>query len=282
MAKGDHIRVKRIVGLYTHHGIDMGDGTVIHLSGEIADLGGSARVERVSKEIFAAGGEIEVVEYSIQYDPDDVCRRAERRLGEKGYGAILNNCEHFARECKTGDHQSDQANTVVSGGTGLAGTGAATAGAISVVGATGAVAGMSGAGIMSGLATIGGVVGGGAATGVAALASAPAIVGTLATGSILRDDDKLPQQERDSREVGRVAAAVGGAAGTAGTVAAISASGAVAGLSGAGITSGLATIGATVGGGMATGTAICVAAPAAAAAVVGYGAYKLWSWITKD
>ena len=63
MAKGDHIKVSR-KGVYTHHGIDMGDGTVIHFSGEIADLGENATVERVSVEKFANGGKIKVVEYA--------------------------------------------------------------------------------------------------------------------------------------------------------------------------------------------------------------------------
>jgi len=53
----------------------------------------------------------------------------------------------------------------------------------------------------------------------------------------------------------------------------------VAGLSGAGITSGLAAIGSVVGGGMLAGTAICIAAPAVAAAVVGLGVYKIYRWI---
>ena len=34
MSAGDHILVKRMGGAYQHHGIDMGDGTVIHFSGE--------------------------------------------------------------------------------------------------------------------------------------------------------------------------------------------------------------------------------------------------------
>ena len=72
----------------------------------------------------------------------------------------------------------------------------------------------------------------------------------------------------------------GAVAGSAGSVAAISTAGSVAGLSGAGITSGLAAIGGTVGGGMAAGTALTVAAPAVAAAGVGYGLYKAWKWLS--
>jgi hypothetical protein len=47
-----------------------------------------------------------------------------------------------------------------------------------------------------------------------------------------------------------------------------------------GITSGLATVGSIVGGGMTAGVAITVAAPAVAAASVGFGAYTIWKWIS--
>ncbi len=47
MARGDHIRVYRT--LYWHHGIDAGDGTVIHLSGE-PGRSRTARVQRVFAE----------------------------------------------------------------------------------------------------------------------------------------------------------------------------------------------------------------------------------------
>ena len=42
------------------------------------------------------------------YSPKETGRNAEKRLGEQKYSAIKNNCEHFARECKTGEHKSNQ------------------------------------------------------------------------------------------------------------------------------------------------------------------------------
>jgi hypothetical protein len=80
--------------------------------------------------------------------------------------------------------------------------------------------------------------------------------------------------ERTARSVGRKASVVGAASGGAAGLAAVSASGVVVGVSGAGIASGLAAIGGVVGGGMAAGTGIVIAAPAVAAAGVGYGAYR--------
>ena len=105
MARGDHVRVKRLG--YWHHGIDCGDGTVIHYAGEPLSRGGGM-VMRTDLETFARGGEIRVVRYDKSADPDTVMRRAESRLAENGYDVIANNCEHFARWCKTGLHESRQ------------------------------------------------------------------------------------------------------------------------------------------------------------------------------
>jgi hypothetical protein len=113
------------------------------------------------------------------------------------------------------------------------------------------------------------------------LGAAPAAITKVAMDQVLKDDENLPDDEREARAVGRTMTTVGAAAGTVGAVGAVAAAGSVAGLSAAGITSGLAAVGATVGGGMAAGVVITVAAPAAAAAAVGYGAYKLWKWISE-
>lgn len=91
----------------------------------------------------------------------------------------------------------------------------------------------------------------------------------------LRDDPALPDGERSARGVGRGASVAGVAGGGVAGVAAVGTAGSVAGLSAAGISSGLAAIGGTIGGGMAAGSAIVIAAPAIAAASVGYGACRL-------
>ncbi len=57
----------------------------------------------------------------------------------------------------------------------------------------------------------------------------------------------------------------------------VSAAGSVAGLSAAEITSEVTEVSVTVGNGMVAGAAIT----AAAAAVVGYGAYRLWKWLSE-
>ena len=148
------------------------------------------------------------------------------------------------------------------------------------VAVSGAGVAAGGAGMMSGLAAVGSVVGGGAVAGIGILGAAPVAATQAIMNNVLADDATLPTEERDARAVGRTMTTVGALAGAAGTVGTISAAGSVAGLSGAGITSGLAAIGSVTGGGMVAGAAIAVAAPAVAAASIGYGAYKIWQWMT--
>ena len=108
MAKGDRIYVYRNLwtqkGLYQHHGIDCGDGTVIHYRKP------SEIIERTSLETFSKGNPVYVVEYDdgFSYIPDVVVERAESRLGEHKYNLLFNNCEHFASWCKTGISDSKQ------------------------------------------------------------------------------------------------------------------------------------------------------------------------------
>ena len=138
-----------------------------------------------------------------------------------------------------------------------------------------------GAAMITGLAGAGSVVGGGAVAGIGVLGTAPVVAAQAVMDKVLRDDDRLPSEEREARGVGRAMIAVGTVAGTTGTVGTIAAAGSVAGLSGAGITSGLAAIGSVVGGGMSAGIAVTVAAPAVATVAISYGAYKIWQYLTK-
>jgi hypothetical protein len=71
------------------------------------------------------------------------------------------------------------------------------------------------------------------------------------------------------------AAATGATGGAAASIGAVAALG-VPGLGATAITSGLATLGSVVGGGMATGLVLAVAAPVA----IGAAAYGLYKWFT--
>ena len=96
-------------GLYSHHGIDLGDGTVVHLSGEPLRRH-AARVCRTSLEDFLQGGKPEVVRHADTdtRPPDEVVATALAHLGEGGYDVWRNNCEHFACFCVTGRRDSVQ------------------------------------------------------------------------------------------------------------------------------------------------------------------------------
>ncbi|MFP4499723.1 MAG: lecithin retinol acyltransferase family protein [Candidatus Hydrogenedentota bacterium] len=108
MALGDHIRVKRWRGFYYHHGIDMGDGTVVHLSGEPLRVH-LACVCQVPMEEFQDGGVIEVVPHEeADREPAAVVAEALAHVGECGYDLWKNNCEHFATYCVTGRKESVQ------------------------------------------------------------------------------------------------------------------------------------------------------------------------------
>lgn len=103
MAKGDHLYVSR--GTYFHHGIDCGDGTVIHYrEGE--------SITRSSEPFFALGEMVRVKPYMDSDPPEMIVERAKSRLGERDYNIVFNNCEHFAAWCKTGKHRSQQVETV--------------------------------------------------------------------------------------------------------------------------------------------------------------------------
>jgi len=278
MSEGDHIRVKR--GLYYHHGIDIGDKTVVHFCVDNKTKADDACIKRTAIQDFLIDNtSYEIINYQQCNDPDKVIEIALSFIGSKNYSLFNNNCEHFARYCKTGDKKSEQIKDVkelafltLSGST-------FTYAGITSVSILGVVSGLSASGVMSGLAAIGGIAGGGVAAGIG-LASAPAaITANLAMNKMLEDDQKLSDEERKARKIGRYASVGGTFVGATTTVATISAAGSVAGLSAAGITSGLSAIGGTLGGGMLAGAAISIAAPAVFTATIGYGAYKGWKWI---
>ena len=108
MARGDHIKVKRFGGLYTHHGIDLGDGTVIHFDGEPL-RGKRAVVKRSTIDEFLQGSTPSQVEYvESPRAEEETIGEALARIGETGYHLFRNNCEHFAHACKTGAAKSRQ------------------------------------------------------------------------------------------------------------------------------------------------------------------------------
>src|SRR5664279_1541976 len=170
MARGDHLYVCRDtfkgmrVGrtLYTHHAIDMGDGTVIEYVSHTGAKQDSLIVRRPFDD-FAQSGRVEVRGYGRRFDAETAATRAESMLGTAGYEFFTNNCEHFASWCMTGQPLSSQIEN------GMAGAGLATTTAVApavgveLVGHFGSAAVRSGPNLMSGLSAIGGSAVGGIA-----------------------------------------------------------------------------------------------------------------------
>jgi hypothetical protein len=98
--RGNHIEVWR--GWYWHHGIDLGNGTVIHLSGTPKNKIG-ASVRRDTLAAFAQGSSVSAVDEDYYIlDADEVVALAIRHLGRTGYDLFDMNCEQFAVFCMTG------------------------------------------------------------------------------------------------------------------------------------------------------------------------------------
>ncbi len=120
MAQGDHVYYFRAGGTYSHHGLDCGDGTVIHFESspwmKLAGCFSSNRppqITRTSLSDFAQGHEVLIRSYDDEMKVDEpvvAMERAETRIGETGYDVFGNNCEHFVVWCKTGVAKSSQVN----------------------------------------------------------------------------------------------------------------------------------------------------------------------------
>lgn len=268
--KGDHLIVRGSYGLYTHHGLYVGDDMVVHYSGFAdATQPASGPVEKVSLDEFSQGRAIKIREYPDAeriYSRDAACERVESRIGENLYSLLGNNCEHFVMWAITGRHLSPQVRKVstLSAGTTTLLSGLAGRVAMNAVKRTGLVHTRA----VSAMVTVGSTSAAGAVS--------------LMNGTVFRDGEYLTLDERLARERGRRASVLGGTLGTFASLGAVGALGSTFGLSSAGITSGLAAIGGVVGGGVGMGSMLVVAAPAATASVAGFGAYRLVRWLRKD
>ena len=105
MARGDHITASR--WLYTHHGVDLGDGLVAHYSGLAHGLR-AGPVEVVQMEDFTRGAKLRTVRHRRRLAVQETIERVLGRIGEDQYHVIFNNCEHFAHWAVTGERRSLQ------------------------------------------------------------------------------------------------------------------------------------------------------------------------------
>lgn len=90
-----HIKVDFLKGMATHHGIDLGDGRVVHYVSSI-------RCDPLWA--FMGTGVISLTDRPADpHHADDILSRAMQRVGEQAYNCVLNNCEHFCNWCFTGE-----------------------------------------------------------------------------------------------------------------------------------------------------------------------------------
>ena len=112
MKRGDHLVSPRTG--YTHHGLYIGNGEVIHYSG-FANGYSSGEITTTSVEAFSNGKGIAVQKHpNRKHDREDSVNRAFSRLGEDWYNVLINNCEHFVTWCIEGFHSSSQVNNAIS------------------------------------------------------------------------------------------------------------------------------------------------------------------------
>jgi hypothetical protein len=103
---GAHIVVER--SGYTHHGIYIGAGNVVHYSG-LSRGWAQGPVEQVPLREFSRGQTLSVRFYpNPQFDGGEIVERARSRLGENAYRVLTNNCEHFCEWCVLGAGRSRQ------------------------------------------------------------------------------------------------------------------------------------------------------------------------------
>lgn len=119
MAAGDHFYVWRRhwrVAPFRHHGIDIGDGTVVHFTdgmGGAAGPGGGANrfsVERTTAESITRDGldSMHRVDHGDRLPAEQTVARAIELVGTRDYHLLFHNCEHVASWCACDRYESIQ------------------------------------------------------------------------------------------------------------------------------------------------------------------------------
>ena len=116
---GDHLAIQRLG--YSHHGLYVGNGQVIHYQGSFANDDQTGQIGLSMLDDFHRGQPLQVVSHSSRpFSPEECVARAFSRLGEQDYHLLFNNCEHFVLWCIEDRHSSPQVNHAT---TALAATG---------------------------------------------------------------------------------------------------------------------------------------------------------------
>lgn len=93
---------------YSHHGIYVGKGRVIHYSG-FAHFFKTYPIEVTTLKKFARGKQIQIRHYDQpKYSGRMIVKRMRTRMHENNYHLIINNCEHLCSWAITGVESSPQ------------------------------------------------------------------------------------------------------------------------------------------------------------------------------
>ena len=96
---------------YQHYGVYIGNGNVIHFApheGQEINMENGI-IHETTLEKFLNGRSLKIdINIKPLFSENEIVQRARSRLGDKDYNLLLNNCEHFARWCVTGEHISYQ------------------------------------------------------------------------------------------------------------------------------------------------------------------------------
>ena len=113
---GDHLCWDRPNG-YSHHAIVIkgphndAEFEVCHYSSESSSGSGQV-IKTETLDLRTQQGELYRMEYQeCLTNPSEVAKRATSRLNEKDYNLFFNNCETFAKWCKTGQEVSGQVSS---------------------------------------------------------------------------------------------------------------------------------------------------------------------------
>ncbi len=102
---------------YTHFGIEVEDRMVLHYIIPSIRQANCRAIVYDSMEAFEKDGTKEVVsKVNYKFSRDEVVERAYSMLGKNfgRYNVFVNNCEHFAMWCATGEKISNQSKFIVS------------------------------------------------------------------------------------------------------------------------------------------------------------------------
>ena len=95
---------------FTHHGIHIGNGRVVHYPGSSRCFD-TGPVCEVSIDEFERGHGFSIAATASRFNTEQIVVRARSRIGEAAYSVTANNCEHFCHWCLNGTPKSEQVET---------------------------------------------------------------------------------------------------------------------------------------------------------------------------